>query len=283
LANFLIEGKVLPMSDSLKVLLDKQPPWFFQASSGVLLLILLVFLYWAFKGAKNYAEAVNKENKIVTLLDERNKIQNEQLLLRAITDQLCVVIENGTTFVRALNDYNPFNTDAPSVSKHIQSVIESMATDIKTVVGEKHRCGFWVNNDEEDEDVLTLFNGSSAFPYGYENVRFLNLNHSIAGRSFRKKETLYIEDVAQDPDWSLSDNPSSYTSLICIPISTWGVITIDAKQKMSHNTVLIGEFYASIIEGFLNKFSISQLTNFTINEAAVANEEIPEGGEDSEQ
>ncbi|MGW8428834.1 GAF domain-containing protein [Peribacillus simplex] len=244
------------MDDILKVLLDKQPVWFFQASSVVLLIILIIVAIWVFKGAKRYSDGIDKENRLVGLLDERNILQQEKDTHKAITDQLSVVLENGTNFVKALNEYNSTST---SVNIFIQSIIESMATDIKTVVGERHRCGFW--NPDENEEFLKLGYGSSSFPPGYAHQRQLSINHSIAGRCYRKREILFINDVTQDPDWTISDNPSSYTSLICVPVSNWGVITIDAKQNMNDNTVLIGKFYSSIIEGFLNRYALDQLSN----------------------
>jgi putative methionine-R-sulfoxide reductase with GAF domain len=238
------------MTDAIKALLAKEPTWFFNTAAIFLLAILVVFLYWAYRGAKNYAEAVNKENKLTRLLEERNSLQQEKLLHKAITEQMSVVLENSTNFIKALNNYDVNNT-----SNQIQTIIESLATDIKTVVGERHRCGFWVNTDDNNQ-FLTLVNGSASFPNDYINNRTLDVNRSIAGRSYRKKETLLINDVINDADWVFSDSPSSYSSLICVPVGPWGVITIDGKQEMTHNTVLIGRLYASIIEGLMNNFLI---------------------------
>lgn len=66
----------------------------------------------------------------------------------------------------------------------------------------------------------------------------------------------------------MSEQASSYTSLICIPVGSWGVITIDAKQPMGNGALLVGELYASIIhsildEAFLNPSSFEE--NFEEN------------------
>ncbi|MEE3951667.1 GAF domain-containing protein [Peribacillus frigoritolerans] len=261
------------MDDLLKVLLDKQPNWFFQASSIVLIAILIIVGIWVFKATKRYAESVDKENRLVTLLSERNDFLNEKESLLAITNQLNVVLENGTSFIKDLNHYQP----PDSVHIHIQTIIESMATDIKTVIGEKHRCGFWLADD--DNSILKFVNGSASFS-GFAKQRLLKINHSIAGRCYRKNSSLHINDVSLDPDWSISDNPGSFTSLICVPVLNWGVITIDAKQKMTDNTVLIGEFYASIIEGFLNKYTLGQINNVFFEEVAPDNESTQEEGDE---
>jgi putative methionine-R-sulfoxide reductase with GAF domain len=262
------------MTDAIKILLEKQPSWFFHVSSLVLLIILGIIGYWVFIGAKRYSDAIAKEDKLVTLLEERNLIRQEKESNRAITDQICVVLENSTTFIKALNN---FNNEEYHVNNHVQTIIESLATDVKTVIGERHRCGFWLA--DENNSNLTLANGSAAFPFGYVNNKTLDINNSIAGRCYRKKETIFIDDVSQDPDWSTTDNQSSYTSLICVPVGPWGVITIDGKQKMTHNTVLIGKLYASIIEGYMNKFLLGQVSDFTQTEVAASVETIDEGGE----
>ncbi|MED4206606.1 GAF domain-containing protein [Neobacillus mesonae] len=268
------------MADIFEVLLDKQPSWFFQLSSIILTIILGICAVWVFKGAKRYYQAVDKENRIVTLLEEKNTLYKDNNENKAITDQMCVVLENSTTFIKALNDSN--NND---VATQIQTIIESLATDIKNVVGERHRCGYWVA--DENGQYLSLVNGSAAFPHGYVNSRTLDINHSIAGRCYRKNETLFINDVVNDADWVFSDSPSSYTSLICVPVAHWGVITIDGKQKMTHNTVLISKLYASIIEGFMNKLllNLSHSQNDSQNEAAAgyANDADEGGGNDEHE
>lgn len=262
--------------DIVKVLLDKQPTWFFHVSSVILTFILIVVAIWVFKGAKRYYLAVDKENRIVSLLEEKNALQQENKSHKAITEQMSVVLENSITFINALNNYD----QSSSVFENIQSIIESLATDIKTVVGERHRCGFWLA--ESNNQFLKLYNGSASFPHGYIGFRELDMNNSIAGRCFRKKRTLLINDVTQDADWIVTDSPSSYSSLICMPVGSWGVITIDGKQKMNDNTVLIGKLYASIIEGFMNKFFIEEVTNLTQSEVAASQEEFEEGGVESE-
>ncbi|USK61359.1 GAF domain-containing protein [Peribacillus asahii] len=254
------------MADLLKVLLDKQPSWFFQVSSILLIIILIIVGFWIFRATKRYSESVDKEDRLVALLSERNEFENEKNNLISLTNQLNVALENGTSFIKDLNDYQP----SESINPYIQTIIESMATDIKVVIGEKHRCGLWMADD--DNGILRLFNGSASFSNGQTIQRILHINHSIAGRCYRKNTTLFIDDVTLDPDWSTSDGSSSYTSLICIPIINWGIITIDAKQKMNHNTVLIGKFYASIIEGFLNKFISGQIQNLSSEEVAAEHE-----------
>ena len=46
---------------------------------------------------------------------------------------------------------------------------------------------------------------------------------------------------------TISDSP--YSALICIPISTFGVLTIDALKPMKEEIVVIGKLYSRIIEG----------------------------------
>lgn len=131
------------MANVTQVLLDKQPSWFFNISALILIAILLVILFWVFRGAKKYHDAVGKENRLTELLEERNTLQNESSIQKNISSQLEVVLGNAKSFMDTYNEYSKEDKlTKPSPSFLVQSIIESLASDIKTVVGEKHRCGF---------------------------------------------------------------------------------------------------------------------------------------------
>jgi len=241
--------------DALKVLLDKQPTWFFQVSSGILILILIALGYWAFLGSKRFAQGMNKENQLIELLKEQNELKTQVNEHESISLQLATVLENTRSFMDSLNTYRKIDKLERNIAEHlVQRVLEGLSSDIKSVIGEKHRCGLWLKTNREI-DKLVLVHASSGFPESYIQNRFLEINNSIAGRCFRKKESIFNNDVTTDSDWTPTTSSGSYTALICVPVGVFGVITVDGKQHMHDNALLIAELYASICEGFFEEFT----------------------------
>ncbi|MFB7034567.1 GAF domain-containing protein [Bacillus altitudinis] len=243
------------MVEIITAVLDKSPPWLHIISSLILIVILLIITYFVFIAAKRYADNVNKENKIISLQSENSKLEKKNSELESINEQFLVVLSNAKNLMQLLHSHG-IDTgliDEQLTEKTIQRVVETLAADIKYTIGEKHRVGFWMDL----EDSLFLAHASAGFPLDYVFQRKLDIHHSIAGRCHRKQEVLKIDDVKMDPDWRNSDSESSYSALICIPIKDWGVITIDAKEKMSNNTLQVGLLYCSILANILDHIRLS--------------------------
>ncbi|MDC7770322.1 hypothetical protein POL88_15450 [Priestia megaterium] len=260
------------VEDALKVLLDKQPTWFFQVSSVVLIIILGILGFWAFLGSKRFAQGMGKENQLIELLKEQNDLKTQVNTHQSISAQLSTVIENSRSFIDSLNMYRRVDKADRHIAEHfVQTIIEGLSSDVKSVVGEKHRCGLWIQRDDNGS-TLNLVHGSAGFPESYINNRTLDINNSIAGRSFRKKESIFNkEDVTLDSDWTPTTSSGSYNALICVPVGNFGVITVDAKQPMHENALLIAELYASICEGFFIEFT-DQFVYDAQQQAAVSEE-----------
>ncbi|WJQ07672.1 hypothetical protein QT235_03180 [Geobacillus stearothermophilus] len=242
------------MTDILKIIVEKQPDWFFNVSSLILLAILIIIGGWAFIGAKRLADSVNKENKLISLQKQVSDQKDMINTYENTASQLATVVQNARLFINSLNELrNTTNPQAEEANFLIQRIIEALASDIKSNGRERHRCGLWF--EDVKSGVLYLAHASAGFPHSYIGNRTLGIHESIAGRAYRKKRTIKIDNVESDSDWSPSETPSSYKSLICVPVNSWGVLTIDAKEPMDDNAVLIGELYASIIEGILDEVS----------------------------
>ena len=237
------------------------PDWAFTASTIIFLGILIVIAYFISVGTKRYADAAGKENRLVGLQDEHRDLIIQKNKYVSEATQLQTVLMNSRSFINSLNELS--NTDNPSHTFLIQRIVEGLASDIKSQGGDRHRCGFWI----AENGVLTLTSGSAGFPESYIGNRELDINNSIAGRCFRKKQSINIPDVTIDNDWSSVDSSNSYKALICIPVMSWGVITIDAKEPMGENALLIGELYSTIIEGIFNDF-MNRLETTAIQQTA---------------
>jgi hypothetical protein len=239
------------------------PDWAFVASSVIFLVLLGIITYFISIATKRYADSVGQENRVISLQEENKQIFLDYQRYSSSTAQLQTVLMNSRSFVNSLNKLP--TTEKPPYENLIQRVIEGLASDVKAHGGERHRCGFWIAS--LDQGVLSLINGSAGFPDNYVESRKLDLNNSIAGRCFRKKLSINLPDVTIDTDWSPVDSSGSYKALICVPVGSWGVITIDAKEPMEENAQLIGEFYSSIIEGIFNDF-MYRLESETVNQSA---------------
>ncbi|MGQ8924017.1 hypothetical protein ACUUYQ_19595 [Bacillus halotolerans] len=248
------------MGDIIEALLKNTPSWAINICGGVIVAITLAIGVYVVLATKRYAENAHKEDKLIGLLEEKNELSQQNHHINAINEQLLVVIENTKDLVVLSNTIveKGISDDEFSIEPLIQKVVEALASDIKAVVGEKHRVGFWMNINDEEENEIVLTHGSSGFPHSYILHKTLDINHSIAGRSLRKNEVIKVDNVMDDPDWIVSDTPSNYTALICIPIDNWGVVTIDAKEKMGNNTLNIGKLYCAILHNILEQNIISR-------------------------
>lgn len=242
------------MDKVLIEILKMMPTWFNHAAAIVILIGMISIVWWITSGAKKFSNAINKETRLLEMQDELDKLrelskENYETSLQSIT-----TISNVELYIRELNELrSKHSKNENDIINLIERVIESLSQDIKKHAGARHRCVFWIGGGNNDE-YLTPVATSTGFPDNYLSIRRLNVNNSIAGRSFRKKELINREDVKIDEDWQEYDNSlGSYVSLICIPISEWGVLTIDGTEMMNKNDEKIGVLYASVIEGLINE------------------------------
>jgi hypothetical protein len=238
------------METIIKEWFKRLPDWAFTFSSIIFLALLIGISVMVWIAVKRYADAVGRENKIIEL-QEKLAIQKEIANTnRNSAAQLQNVLMNARSYINTLNKARN-QTENPNYSPFLQRIIEAIASDVKSHGGERHRCGLWL--EMRDQGVLRLIHGSAGFPEHYIGNKTLDINDSIAGRAFRKKQVLKVDNVLEDSDWNTSDSSNSYTALICIPLGEWGVITIDARKPMDENAQIIGELYGSIIEGIMEE------------------------------
>jgi putative methionine-R-sulfoxide reductase with GAF domain len=219
------------------------------------LVLLGAIAWWTGSGARRFWQTIGKEDKLIKLQEEIIDVKEKNQHNEDIASQVCTVIANAKNFLVSLNGLrkleNPDEVLQPA-DYLIQRVVEALSSDVKSSPGEQHRCGLWL--DEENGELI-MYKGSSGFPENYINQRKLDIDHSIAGKAYRKQQTVKKDDVQNDEDWEPNpDSNSKYSAIICIPISKWGVLTIDAKKPMNNEQMLIGELYSYVIEGAINEF-----------------------------
>lgn len=238
------------MDKFLVEMVKNQPDWFYTLSAIIFLLLLIFSAWWVGLGAKRFSDSMGRENKIQQLYEQLNEQKELSRVSQDTALQISTAIENVQYYISSLmrlkNDSEAFST--------VESIVQAIAAEVKNRPGERHRVGLWamVENNE-----LSFIIGSSGFPEHYYD-RKLDLDHSIAGKAFRKNQIIVRENVNQDEDWE--PNPtsnSSYSSLICIPIWTtqgpWGVLTLDGLKPMTQEVLSIGKLYSKVIEVALDK------------------------------
>lgn len=253
-------------------LFSRTPGWFFVCASIIILIALAGAAYWIVLSAKKFSDSLGKESTLIELKDKVNQLNREKEYHENVSSKLLTVIENTRLF---LNSINENRGQLANYSYVIQRIVETLAYDVKTKSGEKHRCGFWIPDHNNQE--LRLINGSSGFPDHYIQSRKLGFDESIAGRSFRKLELINCEDVYKDADYSPSN--SGYKSLICVPVNEVGVLTIDGISPFDKSAESIAELYGTMIESVFVEMYIREFTSS--DEAAYTRDDDDrEGNED---
>lgn len=228
----------------------EMPSWFFFIASIIILIGLSAATLWIALGTRRFADSLGKEKRLYDLQEQVHKLSNENEYNKNVSLKLLNVIDNSRLFLNTINgeDFSGYN-----IPLNIQRIIEGLAADVKTRAGEKHRAGFWV---EDEEQLLKLIHGSSGFPDHYIGNRKLGMNDSIAGRCFRKNTIINCPDVNDDHDYEKSDN--DYVSLICVPVGLLGVLTVDGKIPFDKSAESIAELYASILESMITHLTIKE-------------------------
>jgi hypothetical protein len=245
------------MDKILVEFIKRMPDWGLMVATVIILILLTGVSVMMWIAVQRYMEAIGRENRIITLQDEVSKQKESAASSINSASQLQNVLMNARSFINTLNN-NRTNPEEPDYIAFNQRIVEAIASDIKSYGGERHRCGLWI--EDTQKGVLTLIHGSSGFPDHYINHRQLDINNSIAGRAFRKKQFLRINNVMEDSDWSSSESSLPYTAMICIPVGEWGIVTIDARKPLDENAQLIGELYTSILQGAMEDFLFSLST-----------------------
>lgn len=232
------------MNNFFNELFSHTPNWFFTLSSIIILIGLTIATFFLVLGFWRFSNSLGKESTLINLKDEIYQLKSSLEYYKNFSSKLLTVIENSRLFIHSINDNKLERIDVPF---HIQRIVESLASDVKTKPGEKHRCGFWMPDDKQQ--ALILMHGSSGFPAHYIGNRKLGYDQSIAGRCFRKKELINCVDVNKDADYKPSN--SNYKSLICVPINDFGVLTVDGISPFDKSVESIAELYGAMIENVL--------------------------------
>lgn len=237
------------MGDFFKELMGKMPEWFFAVAAILVLVGIAGILVWFVLGAYRYSREMGKDTKLQQLQESLQKERQYNKANEERASQLAGALAAIKPLINTLNKIRSF-TDVEEVMYETVNLIrratDNLASDIKFRAGEKHRCGLWI----EQNRVLQLQFASAGFPTSYLNNRTLEVDRSIAGKSFRLKTIINEPDVTVNDEWQKNDQSTSkYKSLICIPVSTWGVLTIDGFHPMNDEVMMIGEVYATLLEG----------------------------------
>lgn len=251
----------------VKAVIEKIPSWVFSVIGIGIVGLFFYVSYLLSKGARKISSVLDKENNIKEMQEQIRELENENEYLKGISSQFSTAVENLTTHIKTFDAIRVLS-DTPSEARYKLSnllgrMTDSLAADVKFTPGEKHRCGFWLYDNENRK--LVLSHASSGFPSNYINSRSLDVDVSIAGRAYRLRKTVYEPNVEDSMEWSRNpDSLSRYKSIVSIPVVPFGVLTIDAMNPMIKDSIEIGEAYAAlfvIVSSQLFIFSEDDLTD----------------------
>lgn len=245
--------------------LNKMPDWVITISSLVFILIIIAIAWQLITATKRYVDATSREEKLISLLEEKQQLTNEINITTTKELQYAATIKKLTSNIDTYNkqifhedtDYVPF----------INQILETISFDISGNSNHTPRCGFWIANNENGTLDL-LFNN-----HGYGKLvqeKQLLIDRSIAGRSYRRGEVINTPDVSTDGDWE-KGYISKYKALICIPIGDIGVLTIDSLYPLDDMAESVGIIYSHLLNGvFIHLINdIEEATTEIIEEEAV--------------
>lgn len=244
------------MGEFAKELANKLYPWHIHVIGGLIVAGIALFIFYTFWGIRKYTDAFSKIlGRDDRIKDLQERIDNEKKTrenCELIADQVTTSLFNIKTFIDTLNSIRLEEDLDEKTSESlnlIQRMLDQLSNDVKVRGGAQHRCGIWIVT-EYDRNILKLQFTSSGFPRNYKGNRILEINDSLAGKTFNKKQKQNIKNVKEDKDWKPSPftDEVRYKSLICIPLGSFGVLTIDGEEPMSEECELISEVYASLIE-----------------------------------
>jgi hypothetical protein len=245
------------MDGLLRGILDKLPAWFYSLSAVLFLAVLIIFFSMTLFGASRITRAMHsimsRDRRIEQLHDRLHEAIRRAEQHDNAASQLATACGNLSPLLHQLNVLrSQMNLMARmnEIESLVQRCLDTLSSDIKVSAGGRHRCALWV---QQEEELLLVF-ASSGFPKTHPGNRRLHIHRSIAGRCLRKRQLIHVDDVTEDDDWEPNyESKTPYRSLICIPVSTWAVLTVDGIHPMSHEVELLCELYGVLFEGILQE------------------------------
>ncbi|WP_166639329.1 GAF domain-containing protein [Aureibacillus halotolerans] len=253
------------MEKFLIEVLNRSPDWVFHITSIFMVALVALLVWWAGIGAKRFADALGRENRLISIQEELLDMQKQATQAEATTQQLRTTVDHMSSHLKnlqqlRLSEYDSIEDVETTAHALLQRIVESLAADIKFKAGDAHRCGLWLS--DIDARRLVLFKGSHGFPTASIQSRTLDIDKSVAGLSFRRGEPLLDNNVKHHSDWAVNPHSSSkYKTMVSIPMTHWGVLTIDGRHDMTEDTIRIGEVYASVMDVILSEYMLALHTS----------------------
>lgn len=212
-------------------------------------LALVLFI----KGIWKYINAIDKESRVFKVLEENERLRIEadkiplinnflEIKFSFLSDVMNVFddLENGIYRLLANepdNTANQFvkakwqrdkNEHVEKIDKFLpnsaQRYIDVMSSELS--VQNRCRITIWIHENNQLK-VLTRSSNFTTDPY----YPTLPLDHSVAGRAYRKSEKQYSKNLKQDPDYFGGEGQTRYVAINAFPLEDNKVITIDFNKK----------------------------------------------------
>lgn len=237
--------------DLIKAIIEKMPSWVFSIIGIGIIALFGYICFLVSRAGKKFMDVVGEDSKIKDVQEELHKIKLELTTTKGIASQFSTVVENLSAHMYSFENIRNTSSNSQELiyglANLLSKMTETLASDVKFSPGEKHRCGFWVADNQSR--ILTLTHASAGFPSYYISNRELEFDKSIAGKALRLKQTINEEDVSRSLEWSKNpESLSRYTSIISTPVGDLGVITIDSMSPMIPETITIVESYAPLFK-----------------------------------
>ncbi|QQK80679.1 GAF domain-containing protein [Salicibibacter cibi] len=245
------------MRTTMEYFLNQQPEWVYYITGIIIVLGLITTFILIGRAAMKYTEKIDKELGFQKIQQELYDTKYQAAIHKDISLQSIHALRNAERFLKQLQQARRFSVQSEenlqTYENLIIRIVHALSSDIKFQPGEQHRSSVWI----EESGQLVYFTGSNAFDDRDEN-QILPMNETIAGRCFRKKEIQLVPDVSDDVD-GMPKHHNGYGAILCLPLSEWGVLTVDAHRAFQEEMMYICRLYARVID--LAFFEYSQMIN----------------------
>ncbi|QDI90667.1 GAF domain-containing protein [Salicibibacter halophilus] len=243
------------MLKTVEAFLNHQPDWVYFLTGIIIVFGLITTFILIGRAAMKYTEKIDKELGFQKIQQELHDTKYQAAIHKDIALQTIHALRNAERFLEQLQQARRFTVQAEenlqTYENLIIRIVHALSSDIKFQPGEQHRSAVWI----EESGQLVYFTGSNAFD-DRDGNQILPMNETIAGRSFRKKEIQLVPDVSADVD-GMPKSHNGYGAILCIPLSEWGVLTVDAHRAFQNEVMYICRIYARVID--LAFFEYSQM------------------------
>ncbi|WP_138859465.1 GAF domain-containing protein [Exiguobacterium mexicanum] len=247
------------MDNIILGVLDKMSPTHLTLILWAVTLFILYVLFQVGGAVRRFSKNMDKEDRGIELSKQNTEltrqvadINNEQSHFYSAVQSLNSYISNFNSLLNYhttnRGHFLPEHAEQSLADLHQASSITLLSIHNEISTSNKSRVSYWVYNDETGQLDSIMRSTNFTSNASRDTSRTLDINLSIAGRAFRKKEMQFVSNLNIDPDWSTFSTNQKYESILAVPVADFGVVTIDFSTPPNEIVIELCGLYVKSFE-----------------------------------